>query len=1128
MQTIRNRFANLRNVPLSQDIKADESTSAGNTDATTATTPSKKETPPEDDFDWGLADHDSVHREGPFSFWRVVREIRSAFFIRLLHFGFPRKESGLLYFLMIQFHEDIYSPLKVYSAIPAALIWFFPNHLSAYGIGPLQVYGLTRGFDSYKRTEYSNTKGMWVYGVPLALASFFFATFILFTGSSEPFEFIFGPVSTWPAALLPIVPGMFLRLVNERPNSINGFVPENKQGIVLAIIARACTAVLGQTVLWGIWASYTAPSVDCPSMFIEWIFCTFCWIFGQVSPAGVYALWLLVNQYRHAESWFRRSGGGPSVVLLRERRGTIWYILTFVILQSIENEAGPKIMESEMLILYPQVWIPLALIMITGLYLLKYGLMLRIYKFKHKPLAEGKNFRLLRLRAQPCLPNSPIICDIIHTSLHRPPQYIAVSHRWDAYNAPQEMILIEGGLFSVSRSIYSLLLAKRSNLHPQYFWIDSICINQEDSTEKSKQVGFMRNIFEEAEKTLGWLGDDPSAKNAFDLVRKMSRTSSQETFSKLLKEPEACWHDFNKLLRNEWFERVWIVQEIATAKDQILRYGNEEMEWVEFSSALSRFMLFGSDYKGSINPLVYQGGLFTALVMEEVRSRVANVDFVKMKDTLKLALGFKATLPIDKVYALLGLVDERHTPLFHPRFGMAGKIMDKRYLWKDVLETTRLIGELLGTASGRTNSRRARAILASGTRNSLRYTKVLMRDLRVITDRIKQWDNGTSTMEEDSIQPDYTGKSTTPLVYLYVARDLTKAGDGLSFVRHAGLGSPRHQELEPSPSWVPDWSSGISTHMLPWRMSGGTTGETVFQCQGSKILLIRASLIGAITHSAKLARDYPFLGKIATQEDIEKDSASTSQAIQHALDLAEQFAQPEYRDGDNMHEAFSKVLTADTLEKDTFTAFLMRDWTVKLPRDTCASICRPRSLQERWNEVPTSYQREFPHFYRDISQEYSQIRRMTSSKNAKLAHLVCADISPSFSQYRDPAQDHNKTTNFSMLKKENINPLTKLAEYVDYTINRSFVITESGLMGIAPESSEPGDIIIQATEKGRIIWLVLREEAMDAEQVSGEFSEGYTADGLGRCRFRLVGEAYVHLHDAETSKVREMQTFKVW
>ncbi|KAF2496925.1 heterokaryon incompatibility, partial [Lophium mytilinum] len=156
-----------------------------------------------------------------------------------------------------------------------------------------------------------------------------------------------------------------------------------------------------------------------------------------------------------------------------------------------------------------------------------------------------------------------IQCDIIHTSIARPPQYVAVSHRWDSSGAPQEMILLDGGLFPVSRSIHSLLMAKRSNLHPRYFWIDSICINQKDNVEKSKQVGLMRNIYEEADMTLGWLGEDPGAKKAVSLIKRIAGITSVDALSSLCSEPDSGWIEFEKFMSNEWFERVWIVQEIA-------------------------------------------------------------------------------------------------------------------------------------------------------------------------------------------------------------------------------------------------------------------------------------------------------------------------------------------------------------------------------------------------------------------------------------------------------------------------------------------------------------------------------------------------------------------------------------
>lgn len=350
--------------------------------------------------------------------------------IHLIEYGLPKEQKGIFYFYIVQFHEDLGSDVIVYSVIPAILMWYSPT------IPARIVYGITRLIDYHRRSDYNFTRRM-RFSLPLYLVSFyFFAAAVNFQGATSLFEPIFGVASRWPAALLPIFPGMFLRFIHERPNSVNEFVPENRQGVLMAVFVRACTAVLPTPLQWGLWCIYTNPSLEYPSVFIEWLFCTFSWINSEASPLGVYAVWFLVFQYRHTYTWFRHFGGRPSVILQRERRGTLWYIATMLLIQLIENEVGEAIVESEVLTLRPQVWIPLALVFVIGIYLLKYGLLLRIYRYKHKKLQKGENIRLLRLRAQPCLPNSPIQYDIIHTALRRPPQHIAVSHRWGPVGAP--------------------------------------------------------------------------------------------------------------------------------------------------------------------------------------------------------------------------------------------------------------------------------------------------------------------------------------------------------------------------------------------------------------------------------------------------------------------------------------------------------------------------------------------------------------------------------------------------------------------------------------------------------------------------------------------------------------------
>ncbi|KAL9094198.1 MAG: hypothetical protein Q9165_003613 [Trypethelium subeluteriae] len=1127
--------------------------SEGQTPATdTAPGASKKAEPEADYFDWGLDREEEKRREEKErALQRIIQPCRSAFLILLLEWGFPKEHRGILYFLMIQFHEDLEPALGVYSTLPAILMWYFPR------ISPLSVYTITRIVDQWRRSEHRNLKDSVMPQLLYSGFFFLFAHSIDVRAVSALLEYVFGPARKWPAAVLPIFPGIFLRLVNERPNSINGFVPEDKHGIMMAIFVRACTAVLPRIIQWMIWVAYAAPSVEYPAMFVEWVVCTYSWTYSETSPLGAYAIWLLVNQYRHTYTWFRMSGGGPSVILQRERRGTLWYIATIVFMRLVEKGIGFAIVQSEILILHPQVWISLALVFVIGLYLLKFGLLLRVYKYKYRPLQKGETIRLVRLRAQPCLPNSPIQCDMIHTTLRRPPQYIAVSHCWDPVGAPQELVLIDGGLFPVSRAIHSFLLAKRSNMHHQYFWIDSICINQDDKVEKSRQVGMMRNIFEEAELTLGWLGDEPGAKKAFGLIRRINGTTSTDSLSMLRSEPESGWSEFEKLMSNEWFERVWIIQEIAVAKAPVLRYGNQEMDWDQFAEALTRVMLFGFQTRSDQNTLLHRSGLLSALIMEEVKSHIANVDFVKLKDTLKLALRFKATLPIDKVYALLGLIDERHTPLFHPRFGVSDgtrsdKVFDSRMVWKDVVDSIERANNMLELLSGTSPSRRARAMLSSGAENAMQHMVLLNRDLRKLNEKLKRMKEGIPVFEEDPVKPDYSEKITARLVYTYVARDFIKNHDAASFIHYAGIGLPRNQELTGLPSWVPDWSTDVQVYLFPWRKSDGpkspdgteTNTETpqeqnpVFQDGGSKHLFVKGSIVGTITHSAILMQDYD-AGQFATREDIERDFVRLSSNFQAALEVAKGHLKPYYKTDGALEEAFYRTLTAGSTTDSDLNASSLRPWAPALSKNSPISAALwPEKVEDYW-EKSLHYEgsEAFLRKKDGIFQEYLFIRRMKSSANAKFAHLIRADIVPSFSQYRRKRKDPERIGRIFMLNSESAGPLSGYAQYVDYTIGRSLIVVKSGLMGLAPADAKEGDIVIQVQTEGRIIWLTLREDEYaapcDTEDIapSGKAKVSPETDDRQPShpgKFRLVGEAYIDDPGFQKNQAGDLQWFKLW
>lgn len=73
-------------------------------------------------------------------------------------------------------------------------------------------------------------------------------------------------------------------------------------------------------------------------------------------------------------------------------------------------------------------------------------------------------------------------------------------------------------------------------------------------------------------------------------------------------------------MSNELFERVWIVQEIAAVKTQVLRYGDEELRWSTLSTALVRVLLLALQMDTNTVALLDKQEILSPLIMEKIRA----------------------------------------------------------------------------------------------------------------------------------------------------------------------------------------------------------------------------------------------------------------------------------------------------------------------------------------------------------------------------------------------------------------------------------------------------------------------------------------------------------------------------
>ena len=158
-------------------------------------------------------------------------------------------------------------------------------------------------------------------------------------------------------------------------------------------------------------------------------------------------------------------------------------------------------------------------------------------------------------------------------SLDRPGtdcQYYAISHAWGSAQTMYPLY-IDGMRLMITQSILECLDVFGGERPGAAFWIDAVCINQQDIEERAAQVQLMRYVFSQAMEVWVWLGRDLSPVR--ELVRCIRRAD---------KLPSSLTDEQGKRFicqvvlfgQLEWLHRVWTIQEIVLSKDVRFWYDN--------------------------------------------------------------------------------------------------------------------------------------------------------------------------------------------------------------------------------------------------------------------------------------------------------------------------------------------------------------------------------------------------------------------------------------------------------------------------------------------------------------------------------------------------------------------------
>lgn len=118
---------------------------------------------------------------------------------------------------------------------------------------------------------------------------------------------------------------------------------------------------------------------------------------------------------------------------------------------------------------------------------------------QYTPLAETKS-EIRLLIVYPGTFESTNCCKLTHAYLNEDPSYMALSYCWSKTKEVNESskaeIFLKNRAIKVTKSAETALRYLRNLKEDVVVWIDAICINQQDLSEKSSQVRMMGKIYD--------------------------------------------------------------------------------------------------------------------------------------------------------------------------------------------------------------------------------------------------------------------------------------------------------------------------------------------------------------------------------------------------------------------------------------------------------------------------------------------------------------------------------------------------------------------------------------------------------------------------------------------------------
>ncbi|KAF4422623.1 Heterokaryon incompatibility protein 6 [Colletotrichum fructicola] len=302
----------------------------------------------------------------------------------------------------------------------------------------------------------------------------------------------------------------------------------------------------------------------------------------------------------------------------------------------------------------------------------------------YQPLPRGF-IRLLRLKPHEDA-DAPLQCELFHYPLTDNRKgthlYEALSYCWGPPSESQK-VFTGTGYLRITANLHAALARLRDPFLERVIWVDAICINQKDADEKGHQVQLMAEIYARASGVVVWL-EEVTGDNQLDLVAQAESHRALQAISLAVSEAPTVTSGgvedgagVAKLLNRNWFNRIWVLQEVAASRHVLIMCHLTEMDGHAFCQGLSAMDLSSLDRttQTRARSAIYLIKSATLRPKQTLHTPgVFSLGIRALGELIDLYHTRNATDRRDKIYALLGMSTDTY-PELKP---------DYRISWKDL------------------------------------------------------------------------------------------------------------------------------------------------------------------------------------------------------------------------------------------------------------------------------------------------------------------------------------------------------------------------------------------------------------------------------------------------------------